>query len=336
MRALVLITLFASTGCHRDADPRLSAAATLASAATAGPTGDTGSAGPAGPSTGLPAAGCGSGDVLQWTGSAWICAPDAVATSSADITSLGTPAGSGTAGGGALGVVTLRLIDCPTDGNILRFAGGQWSCSVDRTMPPAPAGITGPLGLTNTCAAPARTAASALSVSTIDATGTALSVTNNGEGVAARLIGDSDQFDRGQLSVRDSLNTESGITMETANLGARWELSTTFGASAQLQVSHNGGAPLFTVSRDGQTNVPRLALGMSSATFNGGANGAFVVGVTGIAGSPGGPTCDQTCTLYGFQDCIGSWTVGAANPPTQTCISQFNASSVGVCFCTYN
>lgn len=76
---------------------------------------------------------CGTGNVLKWNGSTWICAIDIDTDTNAggDITSVTTSAASGLQGGAAAGDVALSLLTTCAAGQILKWSGSAWACAND-------------------------------------------------------------------------------------------------------------------------------------------------------------------------------------------------------------
>jgi hypothetical protein len=76
---------------------------------------------------------CGTGNVLKWNGSTWICAIDIDTDTNAggDITSVTTSAASGLMGGAAAGDVALSLLTTCGTNQILKWNGASWACAND-------------------------------------------------------------------------------------------------------------------------------------------------------------------------------------------------------------
>lgn len=309
----------------------VSAYAAHADALLDGAAGATGSIGPSGTNASLP--GCSSGDTLRWDGAQWVCSLDSVATSSADITDVQTPSTGGLSGGASSGVVTLRLKDCGAN-EVLHWGGSGWVCGADRDVPVPPVVSAGQLSVTNTNAT---SAATAIAVTTTNPAAVAIAGAHAGTGPAARLTGDS-LVNRGELLVRDRGNTQSGLTLQTANGSSRFDVAATFGGGGALTVSNNGGGASLSVQTSDRVDVDRIGFAMSNVVFNGTApntgvnnHGGFVIGVNGALGNT--PTCSSVCTAYGFVNCLGTWIVGGA--AGTGCATTVANGQHAMCFCSY-
>ena len=67
---------------------------------------------------------CAGGQVLQWSGMAWVCA-----SVGGTITAVNTPSGSGLMGGATSGAANLSLISTCGVGQVLQWSGTAWVCA---------------------------------------------------------------------------------------------------------------------------------------------------------------------------------------------------------------
>jgi hypothetical protein len=75
--------------------------------------------------------GCAAGQLLKWSGAAWGCANDIDTDTNSGGTITGVAAGTGLAGGGTSGNVTLGLLTTCAAGQVLKWNGATWACAND-------------------------------------------------------------------------------------------------------------------------------------------------------------------------------------------------------------
>jgi len=292
-----------------------------------GRSGSTGAPGVAG-SDRVPVTSCLGGDVMQFDGSNYVCAPDAEAAITHHLGTVTTRPGSGLIGGAPSGVVNLRLIDC-VPGEAPHFTGGAWVCSPDRTVPSVPISSSGHLQLTNT--SPSANAR-AIRVTSTDPTACAISATNaSSTGGGIRATGYS-VVGRGEVVITGTGSLGSGINLHPG--GSQRIQATLLGTQAfsigdvisRAEVTYTGTT--FVTDFDAIGFGP----GAVSSSFLGGDEGAFPIGLDGTQGTV--MTCTQLCSRHGFNKCVGSW--NETDGTDSVCSNdQIPATKHAVCLCAY-
>ena len=74
---------------------------------------------------------CALNQILKWNGTTWVCAADAGAGSSGDISSVQIGPAGGLTGGGAMGDVLISLLSTCSTNQVLKWNGTSWGCAND-------------------------------------------------------------------------------------------------------------------------------------------------------------------------------------------------------------
>lgn len=77
---------------------------------------------------------CATDQILKWSGSQWLCAPDAGSNATGDITGVAVGPAGGLVGGGIAGDVALSLLNTCATGQVLKWSGTIWACGNDNDV----------------------------------------------------------------------------------------------------------------------------------------------------------------------------------------------------------